>query len=234
MPSFTDMKQCRNLVDQIIQCKRCPRLVSFRETVSISSRRFPEQEYWRKPVPGFGDIHGRLMILGLAPAATGGNRTGRVFTGDKSAEFLVSALYEEGFASQSFSVSRNDGLRYIDSYVTAAVKCVPPDNRPSKEEQINCLGFLGVELKCMTNVKAILVLGAFALSSLNMHFKHMYRGFRGIKFRNGGYEDVGGIRVFMSYHPSPRNVNTGKLTRNDFLKTLRNIRAYFNDSGGKQ
>lgn len=220
------MPGCHDLNETVIHCTKCPRLVSYREGVKISEVRYAGQHFWRKPVPGFGDLNGRLMIVGLAPAASGGNRTGRVFTGDRSAQFLVSALYEVGFASQPTSESADDGLSYSGTYVTAAVKCVPPDNRPSHDELENCLGYLGQEISCMPQLCAILTLGQFAYGAVASLFRKM--GTKAVfpQFENRKAVDLQGLRIFMSYHPSPRNVNTGKLKRDDFVGFLYEIKQY--------
>ncbi|MCL4306651.1 MAG: uracil-DNA glycosylase [Candidatus Thermoplasmatota archaeon] len=217
---------CIDLGNRIISCKKCPRLVLYRQSVSISAKRYPGQEFWRKPVPGYGDVKGRLLIVGMAPAASGGNRTGRVFTGDKSAQFLVSALFKSGFCNQPTSEARDDGLRYLDAYVTAAVKCVPPDNKPTLAELDNCLPYLKEEISCMPNLKAILVLGRFAFESIVRIFCSMGYNVSRSSFQNRSFLDVGNVRIFMSFHPSPRNVNTGKLSEDSFMQTLLGIREY--------
>ena len=217
---------CIDLRNRIISCKKCPRLVLYRQSVPISVKRYPGQEFWRKPVPGYGDVKGRLLIVGMAPAASGGNRTGRVFTGDRSAQFLVSALFKSGFCNQPTSEARDDGLRYLDAYVTAAVKCVPPDNKPTLAELDNCLPYLKEEISCMPNLEAILVLGRFAFEGIVRIFRSMGNSASSSSFRNGGFMDVGNVRIFMSFHPSPRNVNTGKLSEDSFMQTLLGIREY--------
>ncbi len=209
----------------LIKCEKCPRLVEFRKKVAERKNRFFGEKYWSRPVPGFGDINGKFLIIGLAPAATGGNRTGRIFTGDKSAEFLVSCLYDAGFTNQPFSISREDGLKYFNTYITAAVKCVPPNDKPSLEEMKNCLPYLEFEIDSMVNIKAILVLGRIAFQSLKMYFAE-----KGIKIRedfsNNKIIEIKNVKIFMHYHPSPRNVNTGRVNREEFvnfLKTIKNI-----------
>src|SRR5246127_5310387 len=149
--------------DRVVQCRRCPRLVEYREEVArIKRRKFSGWNYWGKPIPGFGDPNASLLIVGLAPAAHGGNRTGRVFTGDRSGDFLYSALYETGFANQTLSVSRADGLRLESAYITAAVKCAPPDNKPSPKETMNCSSYLEAEIDAFEGLRVILCLGQFA------------------------------------------------------------------------
>ena len=224
------MTGCDDLRERVIACRRCPRLVNYREHVRIRTRNDSDEIFWRKPVPGYGELSGKLMILGLAPAASGGNRTGRVFTGDRSAQFLVSALYEAGFASQPFSVSSDDGLHYSGAYVTAAVKCAPPDNKPLRDELHNCTEYLSQEIACMPNVSAILALGQFAYGALVSLYREEYGSSKFPGFENGGHVDVHGVRIFMSYHPSPRNVNTGKLRREAFMGLLYEIRQYLSSN----
>src|SRR5713101_4490264 len=153
----------RVLHDEIVVCRKCPRLVSYREKVAREKRRaYREWTYWGKPVPGFGDAQAHLLIVGLAPAAHGGNRTGRTFTGDRSGAWLYGALYDFGFASQPTSESRDDGMELRDCYIAAAVRCAPPDNRPTAQEFDNCRPYLQRELQLLTNLKAVLALGQLA------------------------------------------------------------------------
>ena len=215
---------------EIIECSNCPRLVSFRSKVAKEKRRqFATSEYWGRPVPGFGDPKARLVIVGLAPASHGGNRTGRVFTGDSSARFLVSHLHKAGFANQPVSESRDDGLRYRDCYITAAVRCVPPDNKPTSEEMENCFPYLVRELALLTNAKVILALGRIAFDSVLELASRAEAGTKAKKtkfvFQHGqSYQFAENFpTVFASYHPSPRNTNTGKLTDAMFSKVLRDI-----------
>ncbi len=209
----------------IIKCVKCKSLIEYR-----NSREVPEIykncNYWNKPLTGYGNINGKLMIVGLAPAFNGGNRTGRVFTGDKSADFLVSALYDIGFANIPTSTKKDDGLIYHDIYLTEAVRCAPPDNKPSKEEIHNCEPYLFTEIEMMHNIKAILVLGKLAYDSVINYFKSKNISTSGMKFIHGKFYDINGIRLYCSYHPSPRNVNTGRLTSNKFRELLENIKNY--------
>ena len=152
------------LAEAVVACRRCPRLVKFRESVP-PRKSFRSEVYWRRPVPGFGDPGASLVIIGLAPAAHGGNRTGRVFTGDESGRFLVSALYEAGYANKPISEARDDGLIYTDCYVTAAVKCAPPHDKPTAEEFQNCSEWLDSELRLLTNAKAVVALGRAAFDA---------------------------------------------------------------------
>ena len=215
--------------EDLINCEKCRRLKDFRDHVLIDKENKTGERYWRKPVPGFGDPNGRLMVLGLAPAATGANRTGRIFTGDKSSEFLVSCLYEAGFCNHPYSISREDGLKYYNCYINAAVRCVPPDNIPAKEEIANCLPYLKFELSMLKNLKAVLALGRIAFESVIMAMDAKSSPAKG-KFSHGSSVMISGIRVFCSYHPSPRNVNTGRMTRDSFMKILFDIRKYIDQS----
>lgn len=223
MPKLPKKLSC--LREEIIHCRLCPRLVAFREAVPPHPS-YKDQIYWRKPLPGFGDPNAWLLITGLAPAAHGGNRTGRVFTGDGSGKFLISALYEEGFANQPNSDSIDDGLQLFGTYITAAVKCVPPDNKPSKEEIITCHRYYQRELELLTNVTHVLALGKLAFDAFLLYAK--MRGFnvRGCKFFHGAcYRWEGLPTLFASYHPTPRNTNTGTLTKEMFRELLQGIRT---------
>src|SRR5690242_4703549 len=220
--SSTDLLLIR---DRVVQCRRCPRLVEYREEVArIKRKEFSDWEYWGKPIPGFGDPNASLLIVGLAPAAHGGNRTGRVFTGDRSGDFLYRALYKTGLASQPTSESLDDGLVLKGAYVTAAVKCAPPDNKPTVDETHNCSEYFTSEIDSLRDLKTILCLGQFA-------FKAVMRAIRKKHSLPGSSETFGHGRVLKlgegtpvivcSYHPSPRNTQTGKLTEKMFLSVLR-------------
>jgi uracil-DNA glycosylase len=217
------------LAADIVTCRRCPRLRAFAQSEAMRKRpRFAEWDYWAKPVPGFGDTNGRLLIIGLAPAATGALRTGRIFTGDASSAFLVSALHSAGFANQSRSESIDDGLAYNDCYVTAAVKCAPPADKPSPEEFANCSEYLEEEIALMGNLRAVLVLGSLAFRSYLGHLASMGVQTRGMRFEHGAvYRIPGTPALYASYHPSPRNTNTGKLTEAMLESVLRSIREGF-------
>ena len=208
----------------IIQCRLCPRLVAYREGVRPRAS-YASQEYWRKPVPGFGDLSGRVLILGLAPASQGGNRTGRIFTGDASSRFLVRALYSAGFANQPISESRDDGLRYSDCYVTAALKCSPPGDKPTSEEFANCSPYLEQEVSLLVNLRAVIALGALAFRSYLGYLGRRGVNTSGLSFSHGrSYSFEGLPRLYASYHPSPRNTNTGKLTQRMLVGLLRKVR----------
>ena len=220
----------RALESEVVRCRRCPRLVDHREGVAPRAS-FAGQRYWMKPVPGFGDINGRLLIIGIAPAAHGGNRTGRVFTGDSSGRFLVRALHSAGFASQSTSEFRGDGLVYDDCFVTAAVKCAPPGDRPTSEEFVNCSPYLDEEIRLMRNLKSVLVLGALSFKAYVGHVRRLGYATSISKFEHGHrYRLSGGPLLYASYHPSPRNTYTGLLSHKMLVSVLRRIRADFNRS----
>jgi uracil-DNA glycosylase family 4 len=218
---------------EITGCRRCPRLVTYRERVALEKKReFREDTYWGRPVPGFGDPSARLVVIGLAPAAHGSNRTGRMFTGDRSASFLVRALHRAGFASQPTSVRRGDGLRYRDLYLTAAVRCVPPDNRPLPEERHACQPFLEREFEHLPRARAYLALGGFAWdatldAAARVHGVERPR----VPFGHGACAPLGPGRplVWGAYHPSPQNTNTGKLTAQMYADLLDHVRASWAD-----
>lgn len=218
-----------DLNQQIIACNKCPRLVKFRQRIAHERRKqFKNFEYWGKPIPGFGDPNARLLVIGLAPAAHGGNRTGRVFTGDDSARFLVKHLHQSGFANQSTSEARDDGLSYSDCYVTAAVRCVPPDNKPSKSEIEMCSPYLRNELRLLKNAKVVLALGRIAFETYVKSAKEHYGVVGSFRFEHGKKYLLSEKLpvVFASYHPSPRNTNTGKLNSAMFRRVLRQVHRY--------
>ena len=216
---------------EVIACARCPRLVRYRERVARDKKReFRNEEYWGRPVPGFGDPAARLVAVGLAPAAHGSNRTGRVFTGDRSAAFLVRAFHEAGFANQPTSLHRGDGLRYRDFYLTAALRCAPPDNRPTPEERGHCAPFLERELRLLSETRAILALGGVAWDAVREVVPRVYGGERpDVVFAHGVCAPLGPGRPMLwgSYHPSPQNTNTGKLTLPMLVELLRRIRSTY-------
>lgn len=194
----------------IIASRKCPRLVEWRERVAREKRAsFRDEEYWGKPVPPFGDPHARLLVLGLAPAAHGGNRTGRIFTGDRSGDWLFASLYRTGFANQPTSTHRDDGLQLTGAYITAVVHCAPPDNKPTPEERDNCLPYLVRELALLRNVRVIVCLGAYALDGIARAL-----GLRPLpKFGHGKEHTLpDGRTIICCFHPSQQNTFTGKLT----------------------
>ncbi len=202
------------ITGEVVACHACPRLVDWREEVAREKvARFADQEYWGRPVPGFGDPSSRVLILGLAPAAHGGNRTGRIFTGDRSGDFLYASLHRTGFANQPTSIARDDGLELIGAYITAVNRCAPPANKPLPEERDRCLPFLEREISALAELTVIVALGAFAwdgalraLSALGAEVRPKPR------FGHGAEAEVGRYRLLGCFHPSQQNTFTGKLT----------------------
>jgi uracil-DNA glycosylase family 4 len=210
------------LQQEVIGCAKCPRLVEYRERIAREKRRaYLEWEYWGKPVPGFGDPHARVVILGLAPGAHGSNRTGRPFTGDSSGYFMYPVLYETGFANQANATHRGDGLMLKDAYITAAVRCAPPDNKPSPLEIANCAPYLDRELDGLSNVKVVVALGRIGFDAYLNYLKRrgLLKSKSSYVFGHGAkYQMPDGRALLASYHPSNQNTNTGKLTREMFVK----------------
>lgn len=214
---------------RIVQCRRCPRLVAWREEVArVKRRAYREQEYWGRPVPGFGDRRARVLVVGLAPGAHGANRTGRMFTGDSSGDFLYRALYEAGFANQPESQHRSDGLRLRDMYITAVCRCVPPKNRPVAEEIRNCLPYLAEEIRLLTPyLRVIVALGRIAFEGvLRVYREHLGFAVPRLTFAHGTVSSLGtGLPVLVaSYHPSRQNTQTGRLTREMFASLWQQVR----------
>jgi uracil-DNA glycosylase len=198
------------LEQEIITCRRCPRLVAWREEVAqVKRAAFADETYWGRPVPGFGDPRARVCVLGLAPAAHGGNRTGRIFTGDRSGDWLFAALWRAGFSNQSTSVSREDGLTLTDCFITAAVRCAPPANRPTTGERDNCLPYVGSELGLLTRVRAIVCLGGFAWDAALRVLGPPPRPRP--KFAHGAEVTIGRYTLVGCYHVSQQNTFTGRL-----------------------
>lgn len=212
---MTHSRELLALGREVAGCTACPRLVAWREAVGVDPpARYRGQQYWSRGVPGFGDDDPWLLIVGLAPAAHGANRTGRMFTGDRSADFLVAALHRAGLASQAESVSRDDGLRLIGCRMTAVVRCAPPDNKPTPTERDNCVGFLHRELDLCPRSRVVLCLGAFAWDGV---LRVLAARGDGIprpkpKFAHGAEARVGGLTLLGTYHPSQQNTFTGRLT----------------------
>jgi len=223
-------KQLRILNEEIISCRLCPRLVKHREKMAREKRRaYREWTYWEKPVPGFGDAQAQLLILGLAPAAHGANRTGRMFTGDRSGDFLYAALHKAGFANQPTSKNREDGLRLENAYISATCRCAPPDNKPFPKEISNCRGYFESELEIL-NPRAILALGKIAWDAYLEILKQ-----RGVissralyRFAHGAEAEVspGTPRLFGVYHPSQQNTQTGRVTPAMYAQVLGRIRRF--------
>lgn len=197
---------------EIISCRKCPRLVAWREEVAqVKRKAYRDHDYWGKPVPGFGDFNARVLVVGLAPGAHGSNRTGRQFTGDASGDFLFPALHRAGFANQPTAESRSDGLLLTDMYITASGRCAPPDNKPSTEELNNCQPFLEREIQ-LIQPKVIVCLGKIAFDRV---LKIV--ALRGVKFSHGAVHQLdAGVWILCSYHPSQQNTSTKKLTVNMF------------------
>jgi uracil-DNA glycosylase len=210
---------------EIVACTRCPRLVEYREKVAREKRRaYRDWDYWGKPVPGFGDPDARVLVMGLAPGAHGSNRTGRPFTGDASGKFMYPVLYETGFANQPTAVDRNDGLRLTDLYITAAVRCAPPDNKPLPQELAECAMFLDRELAGLKQVKVIVALGKIGFDAYLNYAKRggVIASRKAYDFKHGASYSMPDGRVLLaSYHPSNQNTQTGKLTRKMFVKIFK-------------
>ena len=221
----------------VIACRKCARLVRYREAVAREKRlAFREWNYWGKPVPGFGDRHAQLVILGLAPAAHGANRTGRMFTGDRSGDFLYAALYRAGFANQPLSKHRDDGLALLDAYIAAALRCAPPANKPLPAELANCRPYFERELDII-QPRAILALGGIAMRAYLGLLKDrgIIKSAAAYRFAHGAsYALPGGLpRLFASYHPSQQNTFTGKLTPAMLARVLRDIRRFLEKDSSK-
>lgn len=230
---MSQAKELQIITEEVCGCRKCGRLVKYREKVAREKRRaYREWEYWGRPVPGFGDAEAKLFILGLAPAAHGGNRTGRVFTGDRSGDFLYNALHKAGFANQPTSVRREDGLRLNNVYIAAAVRCAPPANKPLPSEIKSCRGYLRRELAVL-RPKAILALGKIAwdayLEILKRDGKIASRA--AFKFGHGAEVEIACDlpRLFGVYHPSQQNTQTGRLTEAMYAQVLRRITRYLNE-----
>jgi uracil-DNA glycosylase family 4 len=220
----------QQLGKDIVRCRKCPRLVRYRENVSWQKRRaFREWDYWAKPVPGFGDPHAELLILGLAPAAHGANRTGRMFTGDRSGDFLYKALHRAGFASQPTSTDRNDGLALGNAYIAATLRCAPPANKPLPSELANCRPYFEAELD-LIRPRAVLALGGIAMRAYLGLLKNQGKinSFAEFPFHHGASHALPGDlpRLFVSYHPSQQNTFTGKLTETMLVRVLCDIQHF--------
>src|SRR5262245_16112553 len=204
----------QTLNDTVIACRRCPRLVAWREEIArVKRSAFRDEEYWGRPIVGFGDPKARMLIVGLAPAAHGGNRTGRVFTGDRSGDFLYAALHRAGFANQPTSTHKRDGLRLTDCYITACVRCAPPDNKPTPQERDTCLEYLQTELPLLKNVRVILCLGGFAWDGVLRVLATLGHAAKPRPaFGHAAEATVGPYRLLGCYHPSQQNSFTGRLT----------------------
>ncbi len=211
---MTDRAALAALTAEVVVCRRCPRLVAWREQVAREKvARFRDDTYWGRPVPGFGDLDARILLVGLAPAAHGGNRTGRDFTGDASGDFLVAALHRAGLANQPVSRDVDDGLAMIDTYVAAAVRCAPPGNKPLPEERDNCAPYLERELALLDRVRSIVALGAYGWdAALRAIAANGHRLSVKPRFGHGAEAEVGPYRLYGTYHPSQQNTFTRVLT----------------------
>jgi uracil-DNA glycosylase family 4 len=223
----------KQLNEEIVRCRKCPRLVQYREAVArVKRRAFREWTYWGRPVPGFGDRNAGLLIVGLAPAAHGANRTGRMFTGDRSGDFLYKALYRAGFANQARSISRDDGLALKNAYISATLRCAPPANKPLPSELVNCKPYFERELK-LIRPSAVLALGGIAMRAYLMLLKQQGAIERpsAFTFRHGASYDLGPNlpQLFVSYHPSQQNTFTGKLTEAMLANVLQDIRKFLEE-----
>jgi uracil-DNA glycosylase family 4 len=208
---------------KVTRCKKCPRLASYiRQMAKTKVKQFSEQKYWGKPLPSFGDPNAQLLIVGLAPAAHGGNRTGRMFTGDSSGDWLAKALFENGFANKPTSTNINDGFVLVNSYITAAVRCAPPENMPTKEEITKCSQFLGQELVLLKNIRVIVCLGKIAFDTVSKLVKIKEKFSHGKQIKHKQWI------IVCSYHPSRQNTQTGRLTWVDWNKIFSQTKQILN------
>lgn len=229
-----DSQTLRVIQDEVAACRKCQRLVKYREKVAREKRRaFRDWEYWGRPVPGFGDPRAKLFLLGLAPAAHGGNRTGRVFTGDRSGDFLFEALYRAGFANQATSVKREDGLQLQGAYIAAAVRCAPPANKPLPKEILKCRGYLERELDAL-RPRAVLALGKIAWDAYLEVLKQEGRiaSRTAFQFKHGAECEMAADlpRLFCVYHPSQQNTQTGRVTQGMYAQVFRRVRKYLDQA----
>lgn len=218
------------LTHDVVTCRRCPRLVAWREEVArVKRRAFRDAEYWGKPVPGFGDPNARLAIVGLAPGAHGSNRTGRMFTGDSSGDTLYAALHRAGFASQPTATARDDGLALRDTFITAVGRCVPPGNKPTPEELANCRPFLARELALLRQTRVVLVLGRIAFDGILVLLREQGIDVPALPFAHGAVHPLPapGLMLVASYHPSRQNTQTGRLTMAMFDAVFQEILTSF-------
>ena len=224
---MTSNSQYINLNRKIINCTKCRRLVTFRKKIAKDKRKqYINEKYWGKPITGFGDIRGKILLVGLAPAAHGGNRTGRVFTGDRSADFLYKCLYKAKMSNQPTSENKNDGLKLYNAYITTALKCVPPGDKPTHLELKNCFVFFKKEIDLLKNVKIIVALCKIAFDACIQFYKENYfLKSKNYKFSHDIKYQLPDKKVLIGcYHPSPRNVNTKRINLNMMLKLFKNAR----------
>ena len=211
---------------KIIKCNKCSRLVEFRKKIIRNKRKqFINQKYWGRPITGFGDINAKMLFVGLAPAAHGATRTGRVFTGDKSSEFLYKCLFKANISNISTSEHINDGLKLNNAFITTALKCVPPEDKPNKSELSNCFNFFEQEINELKNLKVIIALGKIAFDACIEFYKNNYDLKDKFKFVHGkNYKLPNNIILVGCYHPSPRNVNTGRINEKKMTSLFKNIK----------
>jgi uracil-DNA glycosylase family 4 len=217
-----ETNQFEQLNCKIIKCKKCPRLYQYIRTVAKHKvKRFQDERYWGKPLTGFGDTNAEILLIGLAPAAHGGNRTGRMFTGDSSGDWLARVLHSYGFSTKSTSTCKDDGFALINTYITATVRCAPPDNKPLREEIHNCSSFLEKELSLLKNVRIIICLGKIAFDSCCKLFN-----IKGEKFSHGKTFTHENFIIIASYHPSRQNTQTGRLSWEQWSSVFALARKY--------
>ena len=224
---MTSNGQYINLNRKIINCNKCRRLVTFRKKIAKKKRKqYINEKYWGKPITGFGDIRGKILLVGLAPAAHGGNRTGRVFTGDRSADFLYKCLYKAKMSNQATSENKNDGLKLYNAYITTALKCVPPGDKPTPLELKTCFVFFKKEIDLLKNVKIIVALGKIAFDACIQFYKENYfLKSKNYKFSHAIKYQLPDKKILIGcYHPSPRNVNTKRINLNMMAKLFKNVR----------
>jgi len=215
-----------NLNKKIVECKKCKRLKKFREKIAKKKRKqYINEKYWGKPITGFGDLKGKILLVGLAPAAHGGNRTGRVFTGDRSAEFLYKCLHKAKISNQSTSENKNDGLRLYNSYITTALKCVPPGDKPTFVELRTCFKYFKEEIDLLKNVKIIIALGKIAFDACIQFYKETYfLKNKDFIFGHGTKYKLPDKKILIGcYHPSPRNVNTGRIDEKKMTSLFKKV-----------
>ena len=221
------IKTKKNKIDflhsSIIKCNKCTRLVNFRKKISVEKRKqYTNEVYWGKPITGFGDINGKILIVGLAPAAHGGTRTGRVFTGDKSSEFLYKCLHKAKISNLANSVHINDGLKLYNTYITTALKCVPPGDKPEKNELNNCFNYFKKEIEIIKNLNVIVALGKIAFDACIYFYKQNHNFNNKVKFGHNVSIKLPNNKILLGcYHPSPRNVNTGRISEQKMVKLFK-------------
>ncbi len=226
-------RKLKELQDIVVRCRKCPRLVAYLEEVSDHiPRRYRDWDYWSKPIPGFGDSNAQVLIVGLAPAAQGGNRTGRMFTGDRSGEWLFNALYTFGLANQPNSLRRDDDFKLNSCYITATIRCAPPKNKPLPEEIKNCRPYFLKELDLLKSVKVFVPLGQIALSQTVKSLRQRGLDIPALAFGHGKvYPLPNGQTIMTTYHPSQQNTQTGKLTRPMFHGIFKMVKKKIEDKG---